>query len=671
MVGLANLLGVLQNVVKRAWLQGILPEEHRPAVPKWYAFTLLLLFAIVPPLMMAWHRKGPTGLLVMTALVIGSAFALFILMAVAAFISAAREWKRGLARPVRISRSFASRLAYVVLFGYPGLLYVLVALYLWSWKLACLSAGIYLAGLLLAVIAFSQAYGVHILMGFVRAVLATGFMAATSSVTLLPLLLMVIVLSVFSKGLWDIAENLTALRLIGAGLIITIPGAVLLLLSLKKDAANLLGEFPPVRAQIDTARRSSALQAELKRGLISPEEWDTLEDDMSWRPVAELQRMVDPALGRRIRLWLLLVSVASYIGLTLSAFFFLTLFLQTLIPLGVISLWTAATTPLGPAMLCDQWLGGTPPIGLAIPLVIIKTSLLLSTILGATCLVNMQRDPELKKRTTDWLGSKAAEWRSFCALYVSLAMPGYHRLSRTIRGGTLKSVFISLVTRPGSTEDEVRTACADALSRETGHARRVVITAYEMKEGVAEYSISTVGKKWQLVRESPTREPTFNVLPETWDGTRDLHLEGYWSLRQDGRAPHGWFGDTDETQAVGNAIWSADPDHLLVMHPYAASKDRNVFVTVHLTRRMRTSGEYRKTVAVAVSATLRSMPRAALLYIDIQFRDTDEKLASFTWVRDAEDVTYKDEKSSRTSYERPDQWGLPKKESPVPGASGT
>lgn len=632
----------LEEYLKHEGLYGVMPEYRRqslltlPIATIWLAGLWLLAgFLLV-------SHRGWKGLLVA---ILGPPLLLASNLLIMALCFAVREFRSGRG----LTAEDAGGIGGFFLIGFPIVMAVGLGLYLQSWSVTLSYAALSGAFIAVLLILQARAYRVHLLIQSVK----TMFKVLGQSITLLPafiaLLLVTVWLSVFSEGLWQAFAALSSKRFLGSAFVMVLPVLLYVSLSVGREAAEIFGESLDGDGIIRTAEDTSFIKERLERGLISEEEWKELQDEFEWRDKAKLVDALLPALQSRTKQWLALLFVVTSLGVVISFFVYFFGFFSVLLEPSLVADWVGTqmdvlTIPLG------FWEISLPTT--AVPTA--KVSLMLAMFVAVMSSVYALTDETVKRLFTEWLRQKSASWLSLSSLYHCITSPGYQVWEYVVRDADRSLANVSIVVPRGLSEEEVEEACEHMESR-LHEWNVVIVTAFEQSHEQL-YRRGMSGRRWELICNQSKEIRRFRAIHLILDELRYEDFLGQKCLEEGRTIPHEWFGETLVEQAVSRAIWQTDPDHILVLHPYAVETGDVLSVEIQLTKRLPTSEQYRDRLRAFLNVAREEAPGANTIMLSMNYRDTVDQLASLWWTGDPPLVQYRDGALGTTRMESPDDW---------------
>lgn len=265
-------------------------------------------------------------------------------------------------------------------------------------------------------------------------------------------------------------------------------------------------------------------------------------------------------------------------------------------------------------------------------------------------------DASYKVMFTEWLSQKAASWLAVSSIYQSVVSPNYQIWEYVVRDKQKGIANVSIIVPQGLSEEEVEKACEHMESRLQGYRNLVLITAFEQNRERPVYSWGMPGNRWQLLHNKTRRIRTFEPNPLILDELRYQHFLGMDSLQERMEIPDDWFGNTLHGIVLGRAVWDADVEHELVLHPYVFESGAILSLETHLMKRLAKSGQYRQYIRELLTLTRQKIPDAHSIWIELYFRDTINTLARLNWSKQLSYVEYRDEIDARSRIEKPDDW---------------
>jgi len=644
-----------EDYLKSEGLSNVIPEYRRPSlfslpsssiVLVWLAGLWLLEIYIV------LQRRGLGGLLIA---ILGPAVLFLGALLVISVAFASRQ--------LRGDKAFGSKdprlVGGIMLFGFPLLVAVLVGFYLMSWEAAGRYVGFAILVIVFLVILQAQAYRTHLLIELARSAFRVLGQSITLLFVLVPLLLVIVGLSIFSQGLWQAVGNLTVLQFVGSTFLITLPAILLMLVSLKKMTMEIVGSFPGLEKIIENVENIPFLKSKIEKGLVSNEEWMKVRDELSWRDKSKLAEGLLPALQARAKRWLaMLLGLTSFILVIVFFLYFCALF-NMLLPPSLVATWVGIQVKAISVQLPlfgHRW--EMPLLSTVIP--IAKGSLFLSVFLSVLSIVYTFTDAPSQERATEWLRTKVASWLAASSVYQSIMSPNYQIWEYVVHDKRRGVANVFIVVPKGISEEEAKKACEHMESCLDEFRSFVMITAYEQNVERPIYRYDIPGNRWRLLHNKNTKVRTFDAFPLSLDELRYQHFLGRDCSWDEAKIPDDWFGNTSQGVAVAKSIWKADTGHDLVLHPYVhVLGEQNLSIDVNFAKRMTNSDQYRQYIRKLLVLISEKIPNVKSIWIGLCFRDTVEVLAHLAWNEQLPDqVVYSDEVIGKTRFEAAKAWNI-------------
>jgi hypothetical protein len=510
---------------------------------------------------------------------------------------------------------------------------------------------------LLVVLVPGQApYRVHLLVALLTSLLKNlGRSVALLPVTA-PLLLVVILLSVFSVGLWRALAGASDLNLAHVFLLLAIPSAGFVYVSSQTVADRIADEIPSNDELVKLAEDVPAISSALHNDFISSEEWAAACEDIRWRDTTGLLAQVLPLVKSRIRRWLVLqVALSALITGLLFFIFFCILFVQLLTP-QTIADWTGGQiAPITVTLPVGSWPGQEqlpPSLG-----IVMRVSLFLALFMAAVQAVNSLGDDRVSRVITPWLQSKADSWLGAGAAYQCCLTPGYQVWQYLVQDKRQGIASVQIVVPIGSSDEAAQRACEHMESRLVTYGRIGRVTAFEKKASAAPtYRLGSVGKSWQLAWNKATKWRHFQELPTAGDDPRYDHFLGLRAIKSGAALPDAWFGATPQAVAVSSQIWDSDADHSRILHAFAEWSGKVLTIDVNLAKRLRASNDYRACLRRVLDVARANESHASAILINLYRRDSSDWLAHLLWNPDLPSVSYGDETVKRDFSDKRALW---------------
>lgn len=639
----------LEEYLKREGLYGAISEYRRRLL-----FTLPIAFIwlaglwILTTYFLLRHR-GFSGLIMA---IIGPAILLASTLLILAVFFVVRQFRSGR----KLADADAGVVGGVFLFGFPVLMAAVLGLYLRSWIVTVWYVVLSAIGLASILLLQQQAYRVHLLIELARSMFRVLWRSVTLLVVLVPLLLVVVLLSVFSQELWEALASLSLSRLAGSAFLLTLPAFLFVLASLEQEAMAIVGKFPDDEERIvENAKSTPFIKNKLDSGLISEEEWARLGSELRWRDKTKLAENLLPMLQNRVKRWLALLLGLTSVALITTFFAYFYILFSVLLKPSLIAAWVnmqLETLVISLSFFGYSWEVGLPTTAFPIA----KVSLMLAIFVAVMSSVYALTDDSFKMRFTEWLNQKAASWLAVSSIYQSVTSPNYQIWEYVVSDKRKGIANVSIIVPRGLSEEEVEEACEHMESRLQEYGNFVLITAFEQNVERPVYRYGMPGNRWRLLHNKNKGIRIFERIPLNADELRYQHFLGMDCLQKEVEIPDDWFGNTPQGIAVAKAVWEADAGHEWALHPYAF-EGTVLSLEIHLTKRMAKSDQYRQYIRKLLTLTRQKIPDAKNIWIYLYFRDTIDTLAHLNWSEQLSYVEYKDKVNDESRIEKLDDWG--------------
>jgi uncharacterized membrane protein len=641
----------LERYLKREGLYDIIPEHRRRTL---FTVPLVLMWAVGlwgPAFYFLLRQQGLRGLIV----AIFGPLALFVItFLVLAVVFGVRQVRSG----KKLSTADAGTIGGIFLLYFPLLMTVALGIYLGSWLAAITYIGTYIAIMAIVLLLQMQAYRVHLVVELLRSVFRALWRSIALLLVLIPLLLVVTLLSVFSQELWQALGTLSAPRLVGSILCLVAPVLILILGSLDRETTSIVGELPRTDQIVRDAQATPYVKERLQKGFISEEEWNRLISQLEWLGPIKLAQELHPMLRRKIKRWLAFLLALTSLALVVSFFVYFCGFFSVLLTPSLVEMWTDVelATSVVPLRLSEYYL----PVTLSTTAVAIaKVALVLAVFVAVTSSVYALTDESTKGIFTEWLRQKANSWRAVSSLYLCVVSPNYQIWEYRVRDKKEGRVHVFIVVPKGSPQDFVEEACEHMASHLEEYKHLVIVTAFEENPGKPVYELGMPGNRWRLLHNKSKNIRVFEAIPLVLEELRYQHFLGRDSLDDGTEIPDDWFGDTPEGIKLAKNVWKEDSSHEWVLHPYVFRSDTLLSLEICLAKRMSTSDQYRQYIQRLLALTRKTIPDAQNIWVELTFRDTLDTLARVHWSETLPYVDYRDEMIGENRVEKPEVWDWP------------
>jgi uncharacterized membrane protein len=398
----------LERYLKREGLYDVIPEHRRRVL---FTLPILLMWLVGlwgPVVYFLLRYQGIGGLIVAIP---GPPILFIATFLVLAVIFAVRQLRSG----TKLTSTDAGAIGGFFLLFFPLLMTIALGVYLRSWLAAIAYIALYIVVMVIALLLQMQAYRVHLLVELALSVFKAFWRSMALLLVLVPLLLVIVVLSVFSQELWQALGTLSLPRLVGSTLCLIVPALILILASLDRETAAVVGQFPSKSQIVESAENTLYIKSRLERGLISEEEWDRVISDLEWRNATKLAEELLPMLYGKAKRWLALLLTLTSLVLMASFFVYFYIFFSAMLPSSLIEAWTG--TQLSTLTVPMSFAGYYWKLELSTTaMAIAKVSLVLAVFAAVMSNVYALTDETIKRIFTDRLNQKISSWLAVSSL---------------------------------------------------------------------------------------------------------------------------------------------------------------------------------------------------------------------------------------------------------------
>lgn len=520
--------------------------------------------------------------------------------------------------------------------------------YLDSWVVVFSSFLYVFLGLLAAVVVNGISHRVYVLFGIGRSVLKNAVQSFRLIFVILPIMLVLLLFSVFSADFWQAIGNISWVRLLtGTGLLV-LPILFLTYISVPSISRKIIQDSTPLAFLSNALASIPEIRQHLDEGTIGIEEWQEALEQIEWRHRDKLLielSFIERKTTRTLT-WLLLFT--SILLLLTFSFYFYLLF-TVLVNNSQISVWTGIN--LTDMILQTNILQWT--LNINIPLV--KVSIFLAIFVSIVTVVQSVTDENFQGMFVDQVKSRATNWISASALYLSIVYPDY-QIWEFIRNPKNNGIINGIiVVRKGLTDTQIREVCERLEQTITGAYHFLHILAYEKNEERPEYRAGVPGRKWIYIHNITNNITSFYDNHSIVDDEPSTnHMLGEMCLENGIEPPTAWFSSTQEGVEIGSAFWNNDRFRPLILHPRISYHNKNVVAHIHIRKRLATSKEYRSLVVDMYHVIRNSGIEVHTLMLSLLYRDTMDRLASLSYYEPI--MTYYDEISNKSEYLDPSEW---------------
>lgn len=541
------------------------------------------------------------------------------------------------------------------MFGAPILITLHLGLALRSWRAPLYFLAVYIGIIVLVLLLNKQGYRIFSVLDlFVSVVKAFG-QSLRYLLVILPLLLIIILLSVFSSDLWKIIGLAPLPRLLSTFALILFPALILYVSSLSSQTKALLSNVSKREHVLAEVERLPSFKKQLDEGLISEEEWQELLEQFNWKHYEKLIDGIWLVVHNKTRRWLALLIGLTSLVLLLSFFLYFYIFFTVAIDPQTISEWTGlqAAPPIWVINTSGNW--GALSVS-AISIAIAKVSLILATFAAAMSIVYSLTEETVKDLFTNWLVQKSSLWVAACCLYKSFIEPNYQFWEYVVDNKKDGIANISIVTPKGLSEEKINDVCTYVAKLHEEYRRIVIVTAFEQNAEKPLYKRSATGRWWQYSYNKAIDIKQFYEGPSYTDEVRYNHFLGRECLKKGVSIPDEWFGESPNSIKLGKAIWDADTSKEWILHPYASENGKNISLDINLSKKKQSSAEYRVFAKKLLEKLIDVFPDANLITIDLYFRDTVDFITNLMLNRELDYVSYRDDRSKNFHTESLKDW---------------
>lgn len=637
----------LEDFLKREGLHELIPNYRRDQLFPSPIIYLWLAGLLIPAFYFAYYI-GKKNFLVSIMSPVLFIVLFFLLVGIFYVVRKIRTAKD-------LSSNDARSIGGIFILGTPFFIALGLGLILWSWVIPLYYLAIYTGVVIISLFIQKQGYRIYIFVDLIVSTLKAFVQSLKYLLVILPLLLVIILLSVFSADLWKIIGLASLPRLFSIFALILLPALILYVTSLEGQTRELIANVSGTDRILGQAKETPFLKKKVDEGLISEEEWRELIRQLSWRHIDKLVSDIRPTIHNKTKRWLALLIGLTSLVLLLSFFLYFYVFFSIAIEPSTISGWTGLQSfpPIWTInILGNFWVLSISSIGVAVA----KVSLVLGTFAAAMSIVYSLTDETVKKLFTNWLFQKSSLWVIACCLYKSLTEPNYQFWEYVVDNKKDGIANVSIVVPKGFPSEKIGEVCNYVANHHDEYRRIVIITAFEQNFEKPIYKRSGSGRWWQFLHNKATGFREFNEVPLDTDELRYQHFLGKEYFAKELNIPNGWFGNTSKGVKLGKAIWDSDKNHEWVLHPFVFESKRMFFLEIYLIKRKETSEQYHDLVKSLFNLTRQIIPTAQNVVIDLYFRDTVDVLAHLMLNDNINLVDYRDERISKSRYENLTDW---------------
>lgn len=644
----SNLIqSTFETVLKREGLHEIIPHYRRnlifpdPMFSIWLGGLWLSAFCF-------YYFLGKKSLLESFSTPVILFFILFLLVTI-------YYWVRSLRLKKDLSANDASTLGNIFVFGTPILIALHLGLALHSWLFPLYFLFSYIGIIVFALLLNKQRHRIFSIIDLFVSVVKAFAQSLRYLLVILPLMLIIILLSVFSSDLWEIIGLAPYSRLFSIVILILFPALTLYVSSLNSQTKNLLSDITKREHIWMEAERLSFLKKQLDDGLISKEEWQELLQQLNWRHYEKLINDIWLVVFNKTKRWLALLVGLTSLVLLLSFFLYFYIFFSVAIDPQTISNWTGLQS--APPVWVINISGGFGAFSVSvINVAIAKVSLVLATFAATMSIVYSLTDETVKGLFTNWLVQKSSFWVVTCCLYKSFVEPNYQLWEYVVDNKKAGIANVSIVTPKGLSQELIKDACAFVAEQHADYRRVVIVTAFEQDIEKKLYKRSSPGRWWEYSHNKAKDIKQFHEVPSYTGEVRYNHFLGRDCLEKGIAIPDEWFGDSPNSIRLGKVIWDADVNREWILHPYVSENEKNISLDINLSKKKQSSAEYRVFAKALLKQLLEVFPSANLITIDLYFRDTVDFVVNLMLNRELNYVSYNDERSKKVKTESLKDW---------------
>lgn len=647
---MTTLQNYLEDYLKDEGLYDVIPEHKRPDLfPFPISITALIwiVSSFGPAVFFMATEKGLLGIFVTVLAIIGLLCVIPIVFLIAFIFFQIRLMRAGKANFYTILGG--------IIFLVPIVYAVILGIYLGSWQNFVLFIVTYICGFVILTFLNLQSYRLHLFFELFRSVFGALRQSISLLVSLIPLFLVIVLFSVFTRDLWELLAQLSDFQFFIGVLWLAIPAFVFVVISGRREILSIVGNFPDNITLIERAETTEFIKSKLENGFISQEEWDKLKEDINWRMPTKLAEQLFPIIQKKVGRWLSLLLVFVGISLTFGFFVYFFILFTVLFSPSQIADWTQTlltSMPVSINIFGQSW-------NLILPNTIIVTakgSLFLAFFVSITASISGLNDDGVRKIIMDWLTKKAASWMAISALYTCQISPDYYIWQYQVDDKHQGIANVIVVVKPNLSLQEIKQVCEYIENLLDDYKRFVMLTAFEQADYDHNYRIDSSKKCWRLLHNKTTNVREFNEITEH-NELRYSHFLGREALKIEGSISEEWFGNFPDVINFSKKLWNDDIDHEWVLHPYVSKSSEMISIEINLAKRKATSKQYHLYVKEIARLARQFFPEIGHIMVELYYRDTTDILAMATWNNKLPEIIYKDETMKNIRRERPKDWG--------------
>jgi len=322
----------LEYFLKREGITEIVPEHRRDKVFTSPVVYLWLLGSWLPASYISYRFGNRT--LLLSIFIPVMLFALFFLLIIVFYAIRSIRYKKDL------SSNDAASLGGILIIGTPIVIALGLGLIFWSWIIPLSYFGIYISIMIIALLIQRQGHRIYEFFDLTLSVFRALAQSLKYIIVILPLLLVIILLSVFSSDLWKIIGLAPLPRLFSTFALILFPALLLFISSLEGQTKELVQNVSDRGYILNKVESLQFLKKQVDSGLVSSEEWQELLKQFNWRHFDKLLHDVQPIIHKKTKRWLALLIGLTSLVLLLTFFVYFFVFFNIAIDESTISDWT-------------------------------------------------------------------------------------------------------------------------------------------------------------------------------------------------------------------------------------------------------------------------------------------------------------------------------------------
>lgn len=453
-------------------------------------------------------------------------------------------------------------------------------------------------------------------------------------IRLAPVLLVVVIFSVFSQEFWQALGSLQTNYLVYGVVIMVLPALVFVcFFPFKTEVKSITHDFPMDSQILDEVWKMMPAEG---RGAA----FTQLEKDLEWREKDRLKNDILLIIRKKLKVQLMLLLTLTFIFSVVAFFVYFFSLLYVLLSHIDFREWKVDMNSM-PSFITQA----VTQLGLDVRAgPIAKVSLLLSVFVASLAGVYSLNESDVKKDIASSLKEQVFPWIAVGYVYLNIVSPNYQVWGCAVKDKRRRIASISILVNTAAQEEVVKEACQHVRERFRRYKTLRIVTAFEKaatppadewNNTSKVYTYGMPGKYWQSLPITGTGEA--RIIPYPEDAEAHDHTRDTGDIAA---IPEGWFGNDKIGRDLSRSILTDNKE--TVLHPYTFDAHSVLSLIVWLKARLDRPEQYCEFVNNAlVKLDTHALVSKDAITVHFYTNEDGSELFNFFYSKHLRDVAFK------------------------------